>query len=49
MNVMTIRETIDTFGREAVLVFFLTGHWRKPIDFSEETMAQATARLETTG
>jgi cysteinyl-tRNA synthetase len=46
-NVMTIRETIDTFGHEAVLVFFLTGHWRKPIDFSAETMAQATARLET--
>jgi cysteinyl-tRNA synthetase len=24
----------------------LTGHWRKPIDFSEETMTQARAQVE---
>jgi cysteinyl-tRNA synthetase len=46
-NVVTLREAIDTWGREALLVFFLSGHWRKPLDFSEETMAQAKARAET--
>jgi cysteinyl-tRNA synthetase len=46
-NVTTIRETLDEWGREAVLVFFLTASWRKPIDFSPETMAQAAARLDT--
>jgi cysteinyl-tRNA synthetase len=46
-NVATIRETVDEWGREAVLVFFLTAHWRKPIDFSPETMAQAVARRDT--
>src|SRR5580765_2678753 len=46
-NVETIRETIDEWGREAVLVFFLTASWRKPIDFSPETMAQAVARRDT--
>ncbi|MFZ1880068.1 MAG: cysteine--tRNA ligase [Gaiellaceae bacterium] len=46
-NVATIRETLDEWGREAVLVFFLTAHWRKPIDFSPETMAQAVARRDT--
>jgi cysteinyl-tRNA synthetase len=46
-NVSTIRETIDEWGREAVLVFFLTASWRKPIDFSHETMAQAAARRDT--
>jgi cysteinyl-tRNA synthetase len=46
-NVTTIREAIDGWGRETVLVFFLTGHWRKPIDFSEETMTQAAARRDT--
>ena len=46
-NVTTLREALDEWGREALLVFFLTGHWRKPIDFSEETMAQAAARAET--
>ena len=46
-NVATIREAIDQWGRETVLVFFLTASWRKPIDYSEETMAQAASRLET--
>jgi len=46
-NVATIREALDEWGREAVLVFFLTASWRKPIDFSPETMAQATARRDT--
>ena len=46
-NVATIRETLDEWGREAVLVFFLTASWRKPIDFSPETMAQAVARRDT--
>jgi cysteinyl-tRNA synthetase len=46
-NVATIRDALDEWGREVLLVFFLTAHWRKPIDFSEETMAQAAARRDT--
>ena len=46
-NVVTIREAIDRWGRETVLLFFMTAHWSKPIDFSEETMAQAAAQVET--
>ena len=46
-NVETIREAIDRWGREALLLFFLTASWRKPIDYSDETMTQAVARLDT--
>jgi cysteinyl-tRNA synthetase len=46
-TVTTIREAIDTWGAEAVLVFFLTASWRKPIDFSADTMDQAVARRDT--
>jgi cysteinyl-tRNA synthetase len=46
-NVATIREALEEWGHETLLLFFLTASWRKPIDFSEETMAQARARLET--
>lgn len=46
-NVATIRETLDEWGRETILAFFLTASWRKPIDFSPETMAQAAARRDT--
>jgi cysteinyl-tRNA synthetase len=46
-NVVTIREALERYGREALLVFFMTGHWRKPLDFSEPTMAAAEARAES--
>jgi cysteinyl-tRNA synthetase len=45
-NVATIQEVIGEWGREAALLFFLTGHWRKPIDFSDETMTAARAQVE---
>jgi cysteinyl-tRNA synthetase len=45
-NVATIQEVIAEWGREATLLFLLTGHWRKPIDFSDETMAAARAQVE---
>jgi cysteinyl-tRNA synthetase len=43
-NVETIQEVLDEWGRETVLLFFLTAHWRSPIDFSQETMAAAQAQ-----
>jgi cysteinyl-tRNA synthetase len=43
----TIRDVLDTWGRETVLVYFLTASWRKPIDYSEALMAQAASRAET--
>jgi cysteinyl-tRNA synthetase len=46
-NIATLREALDEWGAETLLVFFLGGHWRKPIDFSQETMAQSRARAET--
>jgi cysteinyl-tRNA synthetase len=46
-DVETIRDALESWGRETILVFFLTASWRKPIDYSNETMIQAAARLET--
>ncbi|MBD0338911.1 MAG: cysteine--tRNA ligase [Thermoleophilia bacterium] len=45
-NVRTLREVLDVWGREALLVYFLTGQWRKPIDFTPEAMEAAAARAE---
>ncbi len=46
-NIATIREAHDQWGREALLVFFLTAHWSKPIDYSDETLTAAEARAES--
>jgi cysteinyl-tRNA synthetase len=45
-NVRTLRAALDTWGREALLVYFLTGQWRKPMDFTPEAMDAAQARAE---
>jgi cysteinyl-tRNA synthetase len=45
-NVVTLRNVLDVWGREALLVFHLSGHWSKPVDFSDEVMEQAVARAE---
>ncbi len=45
-NVETIAEVLDRWGREATLLYFLTAHWRSPIDFSDDRMADAQARAE---
>ena len=46
-NDVSLRNVLDTWGREVVLLFFMTGHWRKPIDFTDETLAQAKAQWTT--
>ena len=46
-NDVSLRNVLDTWGREVVLLFFMTGHWRKPIDFTDETLAQAKAQWAT--
>ncbi len=46
-NDVSLRNVLDKWGREVVLLFFMTAHWRKPIDFTDETLAQARAQVET--
>jgi cysteinyl-tRNA synthetase len=45
-NVVTLREAVEEWGRETLLMFFLGAHWRKPMDYSEETLTAARARAE---
>jgi cysteinyl-tRNA synthetase len=46
-NDISLRAVLDRWGREALLVFYLRAHWRKPVDYSDELMAQAQAEVET--
>jgi cysteinyl-tRNA synthetase len=45
-NAVSVKDALDRWGREALLVFFLSGHWRKPLDYSDESLASAAARAE---
>ena len=45
-NVTSLRDAIERWGREPVLLYFMTGHWSKPVDFSDEAMSAAAARVD---
>jgi len=45
-NDVSIRNVLDMWGRETVLLFFMTAHWRKPIDFGDGPLEAARAQLE---
>jgi cysteinyl-tRNA synthetase len=45
-NVITLRDALDEWGPETLLMLFLGAHWRKPMDYTDETLAAAKARAE---
>ena len=45
-NIVSLREVLDEHGRDAILVFFLGGHYRSPITYSDDAMRQAKAQAE---
>jgi cysteinyl-tRNA synthetase len=45
-NVVTLQDALATWGRDTLLLFYATGHWRKPLDFTDETLRSAAARAE---
>ena len=45
-NVVSLRDALDEWGRETLLVLFLSAHWRKPMDYTDETLAAAKARAD---
>ena len=46
-NIVSLREALDEWGRETLLVYFLGGHWRKPVDYSDDVLEQAAAQAES--
>jgi cysteinyl-tRNA synthetase len=45
-NIVPLRDVLDEYGPEAILVFFLGGHYRSPIDYSDDAMRSATTETE---
>jgi len=45
-NVVTLRNVLDVWGRETLLVYLLSGLWRQPIAFHDEALAAAAGRAE---
>ena len=45
-NIFQLSEAIDRYGAGAVVAFLVSGHYRQPLEFSEEALEGARARLE---
>ena len=51
-NITTLAGAIDEYGRDALVMFFVRSHYRKPVDFSAEALEQAeqsTRRIRELG
>jgi cysteinyl-tRNA synthetase len=46
-NDVSLRNVLDTWGREVVLVFFFGAHWRKPVEFGDDVLEQAASQIES--
>ncbi len=45
-NIFQLSEALDRFGRDAVVAFLASGHYRQPLAFSDERSNEPAARVE---
>jgi cysteinyl-tRNA synthetase len=44
-NIATLHEVLERYGRDAVVMYLLSGHYRQPLAFSEAALEQARANV----
>jgi cysteinyl-tRNA synthetase len=45
-NIFQLSTALDTYGREAVVAYLISGHYRQPLAFGVEQMEESVARVE---
>ena len=45
-NIFQLCEALDRYGREAVVLYLISGHYRQPLAFGAEQMDESAARCE---
>ena len=44
-NIFLLHQALDAYGRDALIMYFCGGHYRQPIEFDDERLAEARARV----
>ena len=44
-NIFMLDEALDRFGRDALIMYFVGGHYRQPVEFDEDRMKVAAAEV----
>src|SRR2546423_1003770 len=45
-NIFLLHEALERFGRDALIMYFVAGHYRQPLAFSEDALADAAGAVE---
>jgi cysteinyl-tRNA synthetase len=45
-NIFLLHEALDAYGRDALIMYLCSGHYRQPIEFDEERLEQAKASVQ---
>jgi len=45
-NIFVLRDALDAYGRDALIMYFCSGHYRQPIEFDDERLEQAAAGVQ---
>ncbi|HXV33546.1 MAG TPA: cysteine--tRNA ligase [Gaiellaceae bacterium] len=45
-NIVSLREALEAYGPEAILLLFLGAHYRRPVEYSDEAMEAARSQAE---
>ena len=45
-NIFQLSEALDRYGREAVVAYLISGHYRQPLAFGQKQMEEAVAQVE---
>ncbi|MEX0992412.1 MAG: cysteine--tRNA ligase [Solirubrobacterales bacterium] len=45
-NIKSLGEALDEAGRDALILYFLTGHYRQPLAFNDDSLEQARSSVE---
>jgi cysteinyl-tRNA synthetase len=45
-NIFVLHDALASYGRDALIMYFCSGHYRQPIEFDDERLSEATARVQ---
>jgi cysteinyl-tRNA synthetase len=45
-NIFLLHQALDAYGRDALIMYFCGGHYRQPVEFDDERLTEARARVD---
>jgi cysteinyl-tRNA synthetase len=45
-NIFVLHDALDSYGRDALIMYFCGGHYRQPVDFDDQRLREAVARVQ---